>query len=446
MAIRGNPQGGAAGQVRLAGQLVPATVVRTHPERFSQLLGRARAEVGHGECLCQPDRPQRLVIRCRAGRYHLATWPEHGHHHQAGCPWYRPDPALSGGRTATRAAIEISETGAAIRLSAPLRVRTAPIRPSPVPARDQAGATPGSSRRGLGLVALLHWLWEDSGLSTWHPQSTRRTWSACHRRLVDQTVDGTINGQRLGDVLYVVPPYRPDAADRHAAAYNRFTTRLGRRGIGRQRGLVLGEVRAVEPTEHGVRIRLAHLRAPLYASRGLLDRVRRSHRPAFAAASDTSPARRVALCLVDRSLRGYVIVEDLAVQLCTPAYIPVESGPELRMAAALIAAGRAFVKPLRYDTAAAVFPDFILVDTTPPTVVEVWGIHSRADYERRKRTKQAYYRNAGQPLLEWDTANPLPDLPLVSAGGSANADRTGRAPGEGPRKPRGRSYRVFPQA
>src|SRR5690606_29458766 len=38
----------------------------------------------------------------------------------------------------------------------------------------------------------------------------------------------------------------------------------------------------------------------------------------------------------------------------------------------------------------ATFPDFLLKDTGPRTPLEVWGLTS-ADYEERKRTKEAHY-------------------------------------------------------
>lgn len=78
------------------------------------------------------------------------------------------------------------------------------------------------------------------------------------------------------------------------------------------------------------------------------------------------------------------------------------------MADHLSRAGRTFVKPLRYDAADAVFPDFVLLDTDPLTCVEVWGITGREDYDERKRAKQAHYQQAATPLIEWNVHDDLP--------------------------------------
>jgi hypothetical protein len=70
------------------------------------------------------------------------------------------------------------------------------------------------------------------------------------------------------------------------------------------------------------------------------------------------------------------------------------------------------VKPLRYDLSDDLLPDFVLVDVTPHVAVEVWGVKGRALYDLRRRAKLQLYndRAATLPLLQWDVAQPLPDL------------------------------------
>lgn len=101
-------------------------------------------------------------------------------------------------------------------------------------------------------------------------------------------------------------------------------------------------------------------------------------------------------------------------------YIPADSSYEVVMADALAARRRAFIKPLRYDTADAVLPDFVLTDVTPAAYVEVYGIGGQEAYERRKAEKQAFYRRQAGQLIEWDVAQPLPAL---ARSGQRPADR-----------------------
>lgn len=60
----------------------------------------------------------------------------------------------------------------------------------------------------------------------------------------------------------------------------------------------------------------------------------------------------------------------------------------------------------------AVLPDFVLTDTDPATMVEVWGMLDRDDYTARKRAKIIHYRSTDTPLIEWDVRDRLPDLRL----------------------------------
>ncbi|RAS59545.1 uncharacterized protein DUF1173 [Lentzea atacamensis] len=394
------------GRVQLADRVVAAAAVKQHPDRYTTLFARARSEVGHAICLCRNDKVVRLVIRCRSGRYHLANWPAEGHQHIPGCPWYRSHSSVSG-RSAYAEAITTIEDGTAIRLSAPLTVRGASASPSTT--TGPADAAAGTSRRALGPLALLHYLWECAQLNTWHPQVERRTWRTCQALLDEQVRDCQVNKVPLADALWIVPAFRPEHADRINAAWDRFLAGLTATSRARRRGLVLGELRAATPTDYSVRLSLAHQKAPLYATPQLMDRVRRSYPSVFSEHTGQSLRPRVVLCLIERSPGGYAKVVDLAAMLTTQTYLPVDSSYEADMADSLVSAGRAFVKPLRYD-GDGVFPDFVLVDDEPETYVEVWGVRGRESYETRRRAKQNFYRDTGRALLEWDVNDPLPEL------------------------------------
>lgn len=177
-----------------------------------------------------------------------------------------------------------------------------------------------------------------------------------------------------------------------------------------RRALVLGPIKEVNPTPYGVAYRLAHQRTPLYARAALHARATRSYRHAFGKTAAEHGATRVALFVVERSPKGHLIAVDLAAMLTTSTFIPADSSHEVVMADALAACRRAFIKPLRYDTADAVLPDFVLTDVTPAAYVEVYGIHGRETYDRRKAEKREFYHRQGSQLIEWDVAQPLPVL------------------------------------
>lgn len=402
---------GAGQQVQLADRVIEVSELKAHPDRYTGLFGRARSEVGHAVCLCRSDEVVRLVIRCRSGRYHLANWPSGGHQHAPGCSWYR-SPSSTSGRSTYEPAITATEDGTSIRLSAQMTIHGVSTDPptTHVPVAVKPGSSepsPTTQRRSMGLLAFLHYIWESSQLNVWHPRTGRRDWRACRALLVEQARDCRVNRRDLAEALWIVPAFDRERSEQINAAWEGFLHRLTP-GRTRRRGLVLGQIRQISPTDYGLRIRLAHQRAPLYASQQLMDRCARSY-PTALGAHASEAGHQVVLCLIERTRRGYPVIQDLAAMLTTTSYVPVDSSHEAKMADALAAAGRAFVKPLHYD-GEGVFPDFVLVDESPETYVEVWGVLGREDYEARKRAKQEFYREAGTRLLEWDVRDPLPGL------------------------------------
>ncbi|MFC8019074.1 DUF1173 family protein [[Kitasatospora] papulosa] len=284
-------------------------------------------------------------------------------------------------------------------------------------APEDTGTETGS-QRSVGLLGLLHWLWEQAQLNISHPQTRRLTWRTCHARLRQQLRETTINGRALDEALYVVPPFTPAAADANAAALDAFRATLGRHGMTERRALILGQIKEVAPTPYGVAYRLAHQRTPLYARAALHARATRSYRHAFGRTAAAHGATRIALFVVERSPKGHLIVVDLAAMLTTGTYIPADSSYEVVMADALASCRRAFIKPLRYDTTSTVLPDFVLTDVTPAAYVEVYGIHGRETYDRRKAEKREFYQRQGSQLIEWDVTQPLPVITRSGQGGS----------------------------
>lgn len=81
-------------------------------------------------------------------------------------------------------------------------------------------------------------------------------------------------------------------------------------------------------------------------------------------------------------------VIDVALMTVSPRYIPLDSGYEGMVEERLWQEKRAFIKPLRYDGEAEVFPDFVLpdmpgVDALP---MEVFGMKTPG-YLQRKQEK-----------------------------------------------------------
>ncbi|WP_067723462.1 DUF1173 family protein [Nocardia yamanashiensis] len=394
--------------VQLGPQQLRLDALRARPDGYGRLFAAAKAATGHGYCLCRPADPLQLVIRHREDRYFLARWPGTGPDHTPECPFHQPDPTLTGRSSYADAAIVEGPDGTTIRFDTPLTSSTA-ASVATGSLEEPGGGASSSGRCTLGLLGLLHFLWEDAGLNTWRP-GVRRDWGALVGALADHVADTHLDRRALADILYCVPPYRPERRQANLDAFTAFLDRLRAPRDQIRRGLLLGELTEVTATRYGHAYRVAHLPGRLYTSTDQHGATLRRHGIAFARAATTARGRRIGLFLLERSPKGHAVVIDAAVMLTTgTGFLPADSSHELLMAGHLQSAGRAFLKPLRYDHTTLVFPDFVLTDTREPTVVEVWGL-DHPEYLRRKDIKVAEYARTGTTLIGWRPPDPLPDL------------------------------------
>jgi hypothetical protein len=394
--------------VRLGDTVVELVELHRAPERYEAVFVAARAAPGHGECLCTTPAPW-LVIRRRAGRFHVARWPDTTAAHAPECSFRHEE--MTGREGYTRAALVEDTEETRIRLRSPLSVTLTP-----------GGRTPGDAKRGgdckdgspasMGLLGLAHYLWECAGLHTWPARGTRG-WADVSAALSRAAGGIVVSGQGLTEACYIIPAWSRADSELITLGREAFTHQLGVHGQTHRYGLLLGELATLTESAYGYKAKLAHFGPAVFLSDRLIESLRRRYR---AAMSTDRPAgsRRIVLAHLDHTSKGYLAVLDAAVLLTTRGYVPVESSHELVMAEALATAGRAFTKPLRYDAHRdQTFPDFLLTDVTPTVPVEVWGLPGRVSYELRKVEKRALYAARPGALLEWNIREPLPRIPAA---------------------------------
>ncbi|WP_159080764.1 DUF1173 family protein [Nocardia suismassiliense] len=388
--------------VQLDGRAVPYDEVRDDPDGSEWLLSRAWADKS-ARCLCQRPSPLPLVTRCRSGRYSLACWPRTGARHDPRCAFHRLDPELTGQTAYQLSAIRPTDDGGAlIKFAGPLTSTLAEATDEPI----TRSTNPALGRSSIGPTGLLHYLWEESGLTTWHPGNHGRTWALVTAMLRDHIAGCTINGQPGSDVLYVVPPYTRGTDN--TIAFDTWLGTLNSTPTHKRRGFVLGVLERTTQTTYGHRYQLAGQRArQVFVRTTLHERLLSSYRSAMSKAAADADGRRVLFAYVERSAKGYTVAVDASLMLTNHLWIPADSSHEVRAADALVKAKRAFVKPLIYDREDLVLPDFVLTDEDPYAVFEVWG-RTDKDYLARKRDKQAFY--AGKHLYEWNVDGPMPSL------------------------------------
>ncbi|MDN7445276.1 DUF1173 family protein [Burkholderia cepacia] len=396
-------------RIDLAGQSILLEDFLSEPTRYRRIFELAKATQGHARCMCVSG-GRRLQIRLREGLYHLAVWPGDALSHHRRCTFRTRAEAESGRKGYAKGAI-IEKPDGTVDISAdiPLKVRVE-ARNGPVErSEDPKGG--GQTRAKVGMLGLLHSLWERAGLNEWRPRWTRDWWR-CRRELIN--LDGKVNGESVEDAMYCVPAWRESERDGIERGWAKFRARLEAPGDFRLRGIVIGELKSMELSKYSFKVKLKHHMHPFFVDKAVVERAERSAPPA-AAQRDNPSAHVIVIMVVEVSRSGTLRGVDLSLMLTSRHYIPADSSYEMQMADALVDAGRMFTKPLRYDGAAE-FPDFRIQDQECECVVEVWGMMGNPEYEARKAAKIKSYKSRGVQVIEWDTRRPMPALHRATGG------------------------------
>lgn len=363
--------------------------------QYARALERAKTIQGFAECGCRSGRPRpKIEIRRHGTTFVLTRWRRKGHEHAPGCPFHQRDQAGSTRSGSALDPFQVRDGHLDVRLDLSMRVAGASAAAPTRTTRAELGQS-GTHRRAAPLLAFLEYAWEAAGLHCW-PGHGPRGWSACWSMLTAGLVDCHINGQPASDTLHVMrrweAAHKDEIRSELAAFYSRVTHH--------QRGLIIGEIETIEPSQHGWQLVLRQSSQRYYLSKELHQKLTRSYAVPLSGLGRTD-LRCVAILAVERSRGGYLTVVDMAAMLANSAFLPCDSSHEVVMANHLIAHHRVFEKPLRHTGGAKVHPDFVLHDTHPPTVIEVYGMTGDPEYDQRKTEKRAYYRAMGIPVIEW---------------------------------------------
>lgn len=425
--------------VRIASRRVRLSAVREAPASYSRDFEQARVEPGHAWCLCNSSTPQRLVIRRKshagtAAAFFLAGWPEGGEAHDIHCPFYKEPEDESGKSSESKSCFEEGADGTfriTPQFSVSLKVDTVVRKKDAI----EASPRPSESTRGATLLAMLQYLWSETGLHRWRA-GWYRDWGRVRYELMGKVEDGQIGKRPLADVLYIPPRYTPAAAERNKAEFTarqeplftsarQFIDAQNRIAAGkaasavRETLFIIAPLRGVKESQFdSYQIQLGHIAQPVYCKAPLMQRLQRR----FGRVLNTLNAEHghvIGIFHVEGTPRGHLQLLDAGLMRVSSRFIPVDSSYEEVVADALVMANRDFSKPVKIETGTdsldgKVLADFILYDTASRRCyMEVYGVEGRAEYDVRKREKQHIYRQNGVEIWEWDLTRTreMPALP-----------------------------------
>lgn len=411
-------------RVRCAGRYFDADLASNDPSQLADALHAARASIGHAECLCVTP-PRRLVIRERAGRCWLAVWPLDGHRHALSCPFHREELGEEDRSDGSKpAVVDLGDGQVDIRLDFSLaRPRNSTGAPPKVISPSGDAQIPRPSRSRMPMLGLLQYVWAAGSLNRWG-KGWRRDYWRVRQQLLNAASDIIVGGHPLSDLVYMPPEFRAskkDAADRDWASYRgALFSSLDQDSI--KSGIVVGELRELAPAKFGFRLALRHLADWFYLSEQLHQQLLRKYVRAMThkRVDGDQVTRVIVLAQIESTPGGSLRVMDAALMVTSRDYIPVDSMYEAKVANLLVDESRSFFKPMRRETEDRTLPDFVLTDTRPETVMEVFGMDT-VQYLQAKELKLRHYEEQGTALWQWDAAAGvrMPAFPAPAWAGSA---------------------------
>lgn len=380
-------------------------------------------------CTCRGRGEKRLAVKYLAGsdQFFLARFGLSGAQHSVDCQYSSDDIAGGAGVGQAAGVVDVQRDGSVkIRLEIGLTMRDQVVPGQSERETKPRIASPGQAAIRLG--GLLGYLWDAATLNQWRPfWEGRRNIRTVARRLLEIAANVNVGDVPLAEQL-LLPAMRAEEVE---ASRNRDKVAAA---IASKRRMVIVAPLASYSQEREERmakeLKIAgfHGMPRVFLSDGQWQRLEKRYQATVAgwhAGHATVVIAQIevwqkegwhAAAMVDASLMGV-----------TAQWIPVESSFEREIANRLVAEGRSFYKPLRFNPDdGEVHPDFVLLDCERGEVpLEVFGRTDEAYVARKKEKVDHYNRQFGPSgWWAWDATqrDALKKIPPFPAAQSKAAD------------------------
>jgi hypothetical protein len=95
----------------------------------------------------------------------------------------------------------------------------------------------------------------DAGLNQWTGGS-QRNWGTCNSQILALLGDGKMNGKPIQDVLHVMRRYEEAGQATPKAEFDSFLSRIQTSKTGSDRGVLIAEIKAVDPSKYGFVVKI----------------------------------------------------------------------------------------------------------------------------------------------------------------------------------------------
>jgi hypothetical protein len=310
-------------------------------------------------CLCQPEGIEMYVARLGEG-YIVKRMPGTGCQHAPDCPSYDPPPEYSGlGQVLGTAITENTATGQTLlRIDFSLSRIAGRAGISPTANLDAPRSSATSDGTRLSLRALLHYLWEQAGLTRWQPGfAGKRSWATVRRHLLQASEHKSVRGAPLSQRLYIPEGFWVD--QREAINARRLAqwasavpsdTPAAMPDKPQHLMLMIAEVKEIAPARYGHKAVIKHVPDQAFTlDTTLYRRLSRRFQAELALWGAADDLHMVMIATFGVGTTGLPAIAELSLMPVTAQWLPVEDAFDKQLIEALVRESRTFAKGLRYN-------------------------------------------------------------------------------------------------
>ncbi len=388
-------------------QVAGSRIDDVHTPAAQETLSRAKAAHLRPLCLCQSPGVE-MYIAAAGHDLIVKRMPGTAVAHDHRCRSWLPPGELSGyGAVAEQSIVDNPADGTtALRLGFSLSKSANRAAPEPSGSPSDTVQTHGNK---LSLLAVLHYLWDEAELTSWHARfAGHRSWAVVHRRL-RAAVDGKlVRKDPLTASLFVPEPFSAD----HKTGIEQRRIKAwapARPQPGKATKLLIGvgEIKAIEPAGHGFKMQVRHQPGhPWFLNEDLYRKLAKRFTTELELwqMAEAGDVRLLAICTFSVSRAGYAHVDQLSLMTTDRNWLPFTGDADRTLLSTAISEERSFRKMLSYNGSAAPMASLILTDTAPAIAAFIDRPAGDADGDEISLI-------AGLPVWNWRTDEDMPDFP-----------------------------------
>ncbi|KPK50287.1 MAG: hypothetical protein AMS22_12395 [Thiotrichales bacterium SG8_50] len=347
-----------------------------------------------------------IAYHSKSKTYALKRKQYSGEQHAADCPSsYEAERRERNESTPVpdSAILRLADGSTKFNLSTPTTMRepTVPQETSLVTGNQKKPA----KRKTLGLLGLLSFLYQEAGFNSWSPNMYgKRRYAQLYKYLMQKAEEIVVKGDVLAHQLWMPEPYKKDDQENiEARRQDTFNKRLYGPDGRPRRMLVVGVLRKLVPTPHGIGIKLAQ--APDNLIFWMNDKTAGSYQRQFGGGED--PLKQLGegdylliIMTVERTERDHFFVAQVASLKTTSAYIPYSTPQERTLAIDLVDKSRYFTRPMHIeDTPGIPKPNFYLHDAD--IAMHIYADSSDPHAAQALKQDESYYERTDEPHWVW---------------------------------------------